>query len=372
MITRIEVANFKSILKANLSIGSLNLFTGINGSGKSSFLQALLLLRQSWLDGNFNRKPYSLNLGNKDSLVGVGTFKDILCHQAIKADESISFKVSFDKEVFSFKSENYDPDNRDANAVKGMVKSSSIDIESMSIFSNRFQYLGAERIQPVEDYPRFSSNELLGKQGEYTPHFLQKYGSKEIAIPALMFDGGSKINTIAHQVNSWMGEISESIEVLTNENLTTNRIELAYRYKQPDGTPSQNLKPQNVGFGITHTLPIVTAILSALPGDIILIENPETHLHPRGQSRLAQLLALASENGIQLFVETHSDHIINGIRLSLKKSRIAPEKVFINFFSRSSNGTSRIQRLKVDKHGGLDEWPAGFFDEWDNILNDLL
>lgn len=372
MIKQIEIENFKSILSNKIETGNLNLFTGVNGSGKSSFLQSLLLIRQSYSGGSLFRKPISLKLSNDDSLVNVGTYKDILCQQTLKGNEKISIKIHFEKSIFSFTSENYTPENRDRNYLNGEINGEIFHYEKEELFTDRFQYLGAERIEPNEDYPRFQSNELLGKRGEYTAHFLEKHGAQDIQIRNLSLKENPNSYSLINQVNDWMGEISDSIEVLTNENLSTNKIELSYRYKQADGTPTQNQKPQNVGFGITHTLPIVVAILSAHPNDIIIIENPETHLHPRGQSRLSRLFALAAENDIQLFIETHSDHIVNGLRVAVKKKMIDKEKVFLNYFSKTTQKLSNIDRIHVQPEGGLEDWPDGFFDEWDNLLNELL
>lgn len=373
MIKKIEIKNFKSILSAEIPTGNLNLFTGVNGSGKSTFLQSLLLIRQSYLAGSFYKEPHALKLSNDNSLVNLGNYKDILCHQTEKEDESIVIKLDFAVKSLCFKSESYSVENRDLNVLKGNLNDSIFSFDKDAFFTNRFQYLAAERIEPSEDYPRFSqTNELLGKRGEYTAHFLEKYGTKNIHIENLRLNENQISNSLINQVNDWMGEISDSIEVITYENLNTNRIELSYRYKLLDGTPTQNQKPQNVGYGITHTLPIVVAILSAKPNDIIIIENPETHLHPRGQSRLSYLFAKAAQNGVQLFIETHSDHIINGLRVAVKKKMVDNEKVFVNYFSKTSHNLSKIKRIKIQTEGGMDDWPDGFFDEWDNLLNELL
>jgi predicted ATPase len=372
MIRKIEIQNFKSILSDSVEIGNLNLFTGINGSGKSTFLQTLLLIRQSYMGGNFFRKPISLKLSNGDSLVNVGTYKDILCQQALKSNEKISIKIHFDTKAMEFISVNYSSENRDLNYLSGEINGDIFQYDKEKLFTDRFQYLAAERIEPNENYPRFQSNELLGKRGEYTAHYLDKYGIQDIPIRKLSLKESPSSYSLINQVNDWMGEISDSIEVLTNENLSTNKIELSYRYKQVDGTPTQNQKPQNVGFGITHTLPIVVAILAAQPNDLLIVENPETHLHPKGQSRLSFLFALAAANGIQLFIETHSDHIVNGLRVAVKKKLIDREKVFLNYFSKTAQKLSNIKRIHVQPEGGLEDWPDGFFDEWDNLLNELL
>lgn len=373
MIKNIEIKNFKSIKSADINVGNLNLFTGVNGSGKSTFLQSLLLVRQSYLSGSFFREPYTLKLTNGEGLVNLGTFRDVVCHQAKKGEEIVEITVSFNDDKLQIISELYSVENRDLNTLIIKLNDSIFSFDKNNLFNNYCQYLAAERIEPNEDYPRFSqTNELLGKRGEYTAHYLEKYGTKDISIHELSLNENPSSFALVNQVNDWMGEISKSIEVIATENLKTNKIELSYRYKLSDGTPSQNQKPQNVGFGITHTLPIVVAVLSAQKGHAIFIENPESHLHPRGQARLAFLFAKAAQNGVQLFIETHSDHIINGLRVAVKKKMIDKENVFLNYFSKDGYGLSEIKRINVQSDGGLTEWPDGFFDEWDNLLNELL
>lgn len=185
MITKIEIENFKSILANEVEVGNLNLFTGVNGSGKSTFLQSLLLIRQSYISGNFFRTPISLKLSDGDSLVNVGTFRDILCQQALKSNEKISIKIHFQSKKLIFNSINYNSENRDLNYLSGDINGNIFQYDKENLFTDRFQYLAAERIEPNEYYPRFQSNELLGKKGEFTAHYLEKYGSLDIPIPKL-------------------------------------------------------------------------------------------------------------------------------------------------------------------------------------------
>ena len=89
---------------------------------------------------------------------------------------------------------------------------------------------------------------------------------------------------------------------------------------------SSEYRPTNVGFGITYALPIVVSALSARPGSLLIVENPEAHLHPRGQVKMGELLCQASEAGIQVLIETHSDHVLNGIRLAVRDSQSRPRE----------------------------------------------
>ena len=136
---------------------------------------------------------------------------------------------------------------------------------------------------------------------------------------------------------------------------------------------SNRYRATNVGFGITYVLPIIVAVLSSAPGSLLLIENPEAHLHPRGQARMGELLALAASCGIQVVIETHSDHVLNGIRLSVHGGNLSPEMVQLHFFQRrQQDGQSLVTSPRIDRNGRIDQWPDGFFDEWDKSLETLL
>jgi predicted ATPase len=147
------------------------------------------------------------------------------------------------------------------------------------------------------------------------------------------------------------------------------------RYSFVTGDQRSNLyRATSVGFGITYVLPVLVAVLSSSPGDIVLVENPEAHLHPKGQVRLGELLARAGAAGIQVIVETHSDHILNGVRLAVHGG-IKPESVGIYYFSRTAEAgrvRSIVESPVIDRDGRLDQWPDGFFDEWDKSLERLL
>ena len=120
-------------------------------------------------------------------------------------------------------------------------------------------------------------------------------------------------------------------------------------------------------------------LLTAKPGDCLIIENPEAHIHPKGQAELGRLLALCASTGVQIFVETHSDHVVNGIRVAVKRRQIERHDVKIAFFSRKeshNNGIyeqyTDIETIKIDPHGELSNYPDGFMDEWNNQLMELL
>jgi predicted ATPase len=105
----------------------------------------------------------------------------------------------------------------------------------------------------------------------------------------------------------------------------------------------------------------------------VIIENPEAHLHPRGQVKMGELLCRASAAGIQILIETHGDHVLNGIRLAVQERKSAPANVALYHSRWELGGKSpSLTLLTIDESGRLSEWPEGFFDEMDRSLDQLL
>jgi predicted ATPase len=145
---------------------------------------------------------------------------------------------------------------------------------------------------------------------------------------------------------------------------------LSFAFPEGDlGLFSKPVPATHVGFGLTHVLPIVLSVLASQPGDMVIIENPEAHLHPAAQTRLVGFLARAAASGVQIVVETHSDHVLNSLRVAVKQRVILSEQISLNFFSASE---PRHVRIPMGQHGELKNWPHGFFDEYDHALKKLL
>ena len=102
---------------------------------------------------------------------------------------------------------------------------------------------------------------------------------------------------------------------------------------------------------------------------MILIENPEVHLHPAGQALMGQFMADVARAGIQVLVETHSDHVLNGVRRAVKDGRFAADQVAINFFRTRSDDLPQVLSPTLDDSGNIDDWPEGFFDQFDKDAN---
>ena len=102
----------------------------------------------------------------------------------------------------------------------------------------------------------------------------------------------------------------------------------------------------------------------AEPGGILVVENPEAHLHPGAQSRLARfLIRQAVSNGYQLIIESHSDHVVNGLRIAAKEGEIKSSQCLIDYFYSEGDATA-VRAITCDKNGTLSEYPDDFMDEW--------
>jgi predicted ATPase len=216
-------------------------------------------------------------------------------------------------------------------------------------------------------------NRQLGTAGEFAEYFLYLYGSERV-VNKMLCHLGTEPDDLQNQVQCWLHEISPGAELHLAMHPEMDIVNLRYSFVTGEQR-SNKYRSTSVGFGITYVLPVLVAVLSSKPGSLILIENPEAHLHPRGQVLMGELLARAASVGIQIVVETHSDHVLNGIRLAVHGGTIEPDAIAINYFSRIDD-KGRVRALVespiLDKNGRLDRWPDGFFDEWEKSLGQLL
>lgn len=150
---------------------------------------------------------------------------------------------------------------------------------------------------------------------------------------------------------------------------------MGLRYGQMSIMGEESTNAINMGFGVSYVLPVVVALLKARKGELLILENPEAHIHPKGQRKIGELIARAAANGVQIIVETHSDHILNGIRLAVKYGQIQPGQVGLNYFYIYHDDEGMIKHdmtsPEILPDGSLSNWPEGFFDEWDKAV-DLL
>jgi predicted ATPase len=348
MITQIHIKNFKCFQQADLCLASITLLSGLNGVGKSTTLQSLLLLRQSQ-DGE---SKIRLN----GDLVELGQTSDAFCETA--EDDEMAFRLVDEQCLtlewaYQFTEETF------------QTKKIAENTGNCILFSDHFHYISADRWGPRRFLPMSEfdvHHGKLGKYGEYTAHYLMEYGDRLFANPRLPLRDEEAGKTLLHQVQVWLNEISPGTRIETKALKEVDASTISFSFRGEYGY-SKAFRPTNVGFGLSYTLPVIVALLSLPEGGLVMLENPEAHLHPRGQTIMGKLMAIAAAAGIQVIVETHSDHVLNGIRIAVRDGIIKPEDSCFHYFTRDAKGKIEIQTPLIDAEGRIDQWPEGFFDE---------
>lgn len=368
MIRYIQIENFKSLKKISFSLENLNLYFGMNGMGKSSVIQSLLLLRQSFWEN------HQLNLDclyTNGDLVSLGTGKDVLFQNSM--DDKIRFYIQYSDDL-KYDCQ-YELEVQDLE--KDQIKRSNLgegETYHVSLFNQNFWYLGAEHLGPQKQYStekwKKDGINKLGSFGEYVVPFLALEGEKILIPDKLCLDIG-KTNRLIDQVSAWMSIISPGIRLSAEllPLIEKAKLNISYSGKR---LASEPFLPVNVGFGISYVLPLIVELLISNKDSLILIENPESHLHPRGQTMIAKLISLAAENGCQIICESHSDHVINGVRVAVKQGILNKNRLLVYYFDKNEQQETKVNPIIVDKKGSLSEYPSGLLDEWGNLMSELL
>jgi len=431
MISKITLRNFKVFKeKTEFNFSKINLLTGINGRGKSTLLQSLLLFKQS-LEYNENTDKLILN----GSCVELGKFDDVMNIDA-RRDDSIGIEFYFEKKIPSINlSVNYEftrnltddlvldikkckiHSNKAFYNIKENFSSNHVEIKNNDtnflefwpsekkeftapnnilnrfaylIFKldktdkttrvneyfvlNKIHYIGADRIGSQMYYsnkqlPSFLS---VDKQGHNLATILSKKKAHivhaDLRIEQNEYDGVkmiSNVHNLETQLGNWVGYITNT-NYCSIETDDSNDYIVSLKFSF-DKEKSKLFKPNNIGFGYAHILPIIISGLIANPGEILIVENPEAHLHPKAQSRLARFLAKVAAMGVQVFIESHSEHILNALRVCVKNKQLEPTDINTLYFT-----DNKIVAPTIDQDGRIDIWEEGFFDEWNNNLMELF
>ncbi len=366
MIKKISANNFKCFEKISVECRELNLFTGVNGMGKSTLIQALLLFRQAYEKGN---REVGDCISLNGQYVRLGAVRDI--SYWYKKCEDICLCVEEEEGAWECY---YDQQIQELRVKNGLPCA-----EEGGLAGKGFEYISADRLGPRRYYDdlegeHFSATQI-GSKGEHAVSCLYSIGSdSNFKVYENMKNSNEASERLELQVNAWMSEISPGIKVKAIPYIEANMMGLRYGQSSVMGEESTNAV--NMGFGVSYVLPIIISLLKARKGDLLVLENPEAHIHPKGQRQIGELIAKAAANGIQIIVETHSDHILNGIRLSVKNGEIETKQVKLNYFNVYEDRDGMIKHdmttPEILPDGSLSNWPDGFFDEWDKAVGMLF
>lgn len=371
MIDNIKIQSFKSHKNTEIELQHLTVLCGVNGVGKSSAIQVLLLLREAFIKD----KSFDV-LDLKCNSVKIGTVNDAI----YEFSDSDSFEINLmaSERLYDFKFEAKTEDEKVKSFIN-LDKEKSIiprDFQFESIFNTNFQYISAYRLGPQTQYKKEDKIIDIYKQisdidgnAEYFVHFLDRYRNNEVLKE--ICNNNIPFTDLFSQVIAWEKEISDGVNI-DIQDLGKLGYVLKYSFdtEKSVSKKTKNFEATNVGFGLSYVMPILVAILSAKKDSLIIIENPEAHLHPNGIAKLTELICLASQAGIQIILETHSDHIINGILVQCKKFEeegkgISKDNVSIYQFDRDEvEHCTRATKINIEEDGKIRYPPKGFFDQF--------
>lgn len=368
----LHISNFKCFIETRVPLNRLTVMAGANGNGKSTVIQSLLFLRKT-IEENFTieqqnvlleyyvesseinanvalNKGYLLSLGNSSYVTNRHLGESIIKLAITTIDDGIEFQYKAD----SSESQLY-------LTALDCHRLGDSHLSTMPLLGKSFYYLNAERIGPrvsqtVQhyDYPN------VGFQGENVAQLIANVNyttdvEEERRHPKV------KSRRLEVQVNAWLDDLMPGVSVSAKQSTETLTAQIQVENYYIKGDPTI---ATNIGFGISYVLPIIVTGLIAVEGSYMIVENPEAHLHPSAQSKIGRFLAMVANSGVNVIIETHSDHVVNGIQIAVAKEEIQSELATINFFSQKDGEEQpHIDSISINDKGELSNWPKGFFDQ---------
>ena len=401
MITELSAQNFKSWKDTGkLEIAPLTGFFGANSSGKTSLLQTLLMLKQT-----VERPPNwngIIDFGDKDSLVNLGSFDDLIHQHKRDIPLKISFSWKFSEKLnlpdvdevdtLCFELSVFDNENSvpgvsfnynigeknlavDSNGQDVLLISVPVELKyhdeslfrcygirsahyhNQEIFSSlqtRFENLfrSIRYLGPLREYPRRNYT----WQGKHSPG-VGKHGEDMVTA---LFSGRIQLRSLEDQIPKWLQRLDLIDSYRLNPALDTE-TDYEFLVRKYKGGPEVRLT--DVGFGVSQVLPVLILCYYVPEGSILILEQPEAHLHPKVQSELADLLIEVIKNRqLQIILESHSEHLILRLMRRIAEEQISADNTAF-YFCEMNEGVSEIERLNVDDYGNITNWPQNFFGD---------
>lgn len=337
-ITRITIEGYKSIVKEqSIEIAPLTILAGANSSGKSSMIQPLLLLKQT-LEAPYDPGPLLINgpilkFTSSDQFMSGKAGKARALRISIDFGANGRWKMKFEKEPGQ------------PIVVEGMQRlQHNPDFKAVAAEIIRMVHVRGLRGNPERTYP-------ITAVGASFPGIFENY----VASIIYRWHGESKHGlALKHDLKHL--ELGEG--VFANR---VNEAQLEVMVQMTGGGNRFNIA--DVGFGVSQALPVLVALLVADPEQMVYIEQPELHLHPRAQTRMADVLANAAKRGVRVVAETHSTLLLTSIQTLVAKKELPAEIVRLHWFQRDSKtGVTEITTASLDENGAFGDWPEDFDD----------
>ena len=372
MIDAVRANHFKCFESLSLSLSPLTLFTGLNAAGKSTALQTLLLLSQT-----LRAQKSSSELRLKGPLANLGTPGDVISRSGGGNEVALGLTTGDSELLWKFTvlddtrralratnlevvSGNSKPD--EFNVFDGILPRNERQICHDTILAlERLIFLSGSRQVDTDLFPIPEDSEEIvgdvGPIGQFAAWWFHQEGDNPVPLSRSLGDVQAP-TTLRHQVNAWAADLFPGVEFNAVPVSGTSQMRLEIK----SGATSGWTRPTNVGYGISYAFPTIVAGLTAPPNCTLIIDSPEAHLHPRGQARMGAFLAQMASAGVQILLETHSDHVMDGVRIAIREGVLRPEMSAFHYFARSEGATT-ITTPQIDADGRLSEWPEGFFDQ---------
>ncbi|MEG3928057.1 MULTISPECIES: AAA family ATPase [unclassified Microcoleus] len=407
-ITQIAVCGYKSIYEeCQIEVRSLTILAGANSSGKSSIMQPLLLMKQTLeapydpgglkLDGpnvkftsaeqilsklspekyrdefsvrlNIDNDNFLINLFRKQPKHGIKVFRATYCIPNYNSGETITiFPGMQHQELVKILPEYY--------AQYYNLLYDNIEIKSAGVsVSNVRCFLDLQFGDSLFDSP-YSAN--FSKHIRRIVHVPGLRGNPErtynTAGVSSEFPGLFE-NYLASIVNYWqetkddrLSELGQALEFLglnwkvEARQINDVQIELRVGRLSRSGSASDTVSIADVGLGVSQTLPVLVALLVAEPGQLVYLEQPEIHLHPRAQVALAQILVDSANRGVRVVIETHSELLLLAVQSLVAEGKILPDLVKLHWFKRRDDGVTEVSSADLDETGAFGDWPEDLGD----------
>ncbi len=403
-ITKISVAGFKSIAKeAALDIKPLTLLAGANSSGKSSFMQPLLLMKQTleWeppfsptpllldgpnikftsvdqlftRDGNVTSPVFTAAVHTIESSLSISFQKKGLHKLAI--NEAILWQASRDLRI-----------HISPSMTKAQVLRQTYEITGREIPNVERKNISV-KIVPDRIYLQinltgcscrtFSTRDIATTDGIYQIIHVpglrgnpqRKYPSREVwerfpdtfetYTASVIVDWIEQKSNKLSMLNAHLASLGLTSKIMAKR-LNGVEIEITVgRLPKTGRSKADMVNISDVGFGVSQTLPVLVALLVAEPGQLVYLEQPEIHLHPRAQRALAGILVEAANRGVKVVAETHSSMLLLAVQTLIAQQKISPENVALHWFERDQKtGLSNVTTAELDEAGRFGDWPVDF------------
>jgi predicted ATPase len=322
MIYKISISNYKCIKHEVLPLKPLTIVTGLNSTGKSTFINSILLIEQCATGAD----------------IGLSSNYDVIRSKYLneREVELQAFYSSGNSRLLKINPEGVErlyPDEL-PQFEKGIyyLSANRIGIEEQVRFDNQRHAIGVRGESVFNTFELEKSEPVIEKLRRYTPSF-----------------------TLQHQVNYWLSEILGLNLVLSTQKNTQEKVDINF-----SNDKIQGISPKNLGAGVSYLVKVLITCLRAKENDILLLENPEIHLHPYAQAKLGEFLTFIASAGIQVIVETHCEHLINKVQYEIYKKHLPHDSAILLY---KANIVDNFQTIQFKPDGNFAvHFPEGFFD----------